>query len=246
MIKKFTSVKEVILKIYRDHGIRDNNRWADMIEWAAECMEYIGVHDQHCETQCVLDVQNYRACLPCDFVYESGVLAMGSQVLPNQGTIKHVVFTGSNDPLEAEIGTTTLQSNTPSVTTDLKYYIDDCWLRTNYESGDTTISYVGIRTDDDGFPLIPDMIEYKAAITAYILKMLKYNDYINGKLPQHVWQTIDRDSDFKMGAARSQGFMPDIPSMEAAKNAWIRLIPNVNEGATFFNGLGNASMPSTQ
>ena len=38
MIDKYTSVREVIAKIYRDLHLEDESRWEDMIEWIGEAM----------------------------------------------------------------------------------------------------------------------------------------------------------------------------------------------------------------
>ena len=68
MIEKYTSIQEVISKVYRDLNITEERRWEDMVEWAAEALEQIGSFSQNVHKTVELEVYNNRAHVPCDMV----------------------------------------------------------------------------------------------------------------------------------------------------------------------------------
>ena len=66
MIYKFTSVKEVIARVYRDLNLQDTERWEDMIEWIADALDFIGAYQQTCHkkiritTYCTIEISLYQ------------------------------------------------------------------------------------------------------------------------------------------------------------------------------------------
>jgi|DewCreStandDraft_4_1066084.scaffolds.fasta_scaffold03282_21 hypothetical protein len=74
MIYKYTSVREIIAKVFTDLNLQEEaQRISDMIEWCGEAMEKIGSYNQYIlkvagkAGEDVLTVDNYQAKLPDDF-----------------------------------------------------------------------------------------------------------------------------------------------------------------------------------
>jgi len=63
------------------------------------------------------------------------------------------------------------------------YYADDAFIHLHQEqTGSLKIDYIGIKTDDDGFPMILDTM--KDAVYWYCLTKLYFEDFISGRMDQ--------------------------------------------------------------
>ena len=68
MQRPLVSSKTVILKIVRDLGLGSTEiPWQDLVEWIGEGLQHIGAFAQFEERTADLEVDGYRAKLPCDF-----------------------------------------------------------------------------------------------------------------------------------------------------------------------------------
>lgn len=68
MQRPLVSSKTVILKIVRDLGLGNAEiPWQDILEWVGEGLQHIGSYGQFEERVADLEVDGYRAKLPCDF-----------------------------------------------------------------------------------------------------------------------------------------------------------------------------------
>ncbi len=248
-ITKYISLKQVISKYYRDFNLQESDIWQDLVEWSAEAIQWIGIAiTSKNNLNCVFDVNNRQLCLPCDFLGSPQVAFNGRKVLPLEGTMVPIFSVGEfTDPLEESIATSNLITGTAIASNlDYRYWIDDCIMKFNFDAKQITLSYVGTRVDEEGFPLIPDIIEYKTALVAYFTKMRTYPDYLNGKLRDGVWDRVEEDWNHRCMQARVEGYKPDLDDMEQIKNMWNRLIPNMNAATTFYHGMGAPDVPNTQ
>ena len=50
----------------------------------------------------------------------------------------------------------------------------------------TTITYLGLPTDEDGYPLVPDDVYYIKAVAAYIIHMLDKQEWRKGSIADKV------------------------------------------------------------
>ena len=66
-IYKTISSKTIIRKIFRDLKPSTDDWVDDAIEWIGEALEHIGATPQLETKNCVLEVSNYKVCLPDDF-----------------------------------------------------------------------------------------------------------------------------------------------------------------------------------
>lgn len=249
-IHKYISLNQIISKYYRDFKIQDSDIWQDLIEWSAEAVQWIGLTTTaRANLNRIFKVTNRQLCLPCDFLGNPQVAFNGRKVLPLEGTMVPIFTpTDFTDLLEAEIAISTLVTGVSSTSSniDYRYWIDDCYMKFNFELNQITISYLGSRVDDKGFPLIPDIIEYKTALIAYFTKMRSYPDFISGKMSVTIWDKIEEDWDHRCMQARVEKIKPDLDDMEQIKNMWTRLIPNMNAATTFYHGMGAPDVPNTQ
>ena len=80
-IYKHVSSKEIVRKIFRDLKPPTADFIHDSIEWMGEALEHIGASSQLCRKQCVITIENHRACLPGDLYYINQV-AVNTCVTP--------------------------------------------------------------------------------------------------------------------------------------------------------------------
>lgn len=63
---KYTSLKTIIAKAYRDMGLGEQIDISDAVEWAGEAMEFIGSAYSWIDKREILHIEEGRAKLPCD------------------------------------------------------------------------------------------------------------------------------------------------------------------------------------
>jgi hypothetical protein len=130
-------------------------------------------------------------------------------------------------------------SNVNNNTFTLKYAIKPGFIMTSMPTGFLKISYDAIYTDQNGYPMIPDMISYVEAIYWYILMKLKYPEYLGGRLNREVYYDIRRSWNFYCKQAYGEAMMPNEDEMETIKNNWNRLIPDMNANFNSYDTLGD-------
>jgi len=83
-------------------------------------------------------------------------------------------------------------------------------------------------------PMIPDAASYFEALYWYVTVKLKYPEYLNGRMPQHVYYDMRRSWNFYRSQAYAELMMPTVDELENIKDDWTRLMPNINEHQNFF------------
>jgi hypothetical protein len=116
----------------------------------------------------------------------------------------------------------------------LKYYVKPGYIVTNVKDGWLKLNYDSIPVDQDGCPLMPDLMSYIEAAYWYVVMKLKYPDYLNGKMDQGRYYDIRRSWNFYCQQAYAESLMPNEDGMETIKNVWHKLIPEFNAGDSFY------------
>lgn len=129
---------------------------------------------------------------------------------------------------------------------DLTYFIKPGWLVTNCKHGFIKLAYKTIATDERGYPLIPDLSSYQEAVYWYVVMKLSFPKYLAGKLggkgvnsAQNTFFYIQQQWNFYRNQAYAECMMPTAGDMEAIKNDWNKLLPQLHEEDTFFKHQGD-------
>lgn len=237
---KYTSVHEIISKVYRDMGMQDEINIASAVEWAGEAIELIGAPFHLTERVEHLAVENYRAKLPCDLHYVQTVKGCPGELSTD------TCFKPSTDAYLPMRYSTDLFHHwycdsdhfCDPASASLTYKLNDDYINPNFEKGHVLISYMGIPIDKDGFPKIPDDIKFKEAVAGHIEWRLAFIKWMSGKMPAGVYQKLEQDRNWYIGAAQTRAQMPSIDMLEPIKNNWIRLIPKINQHSDGFKSSG--------
>lgn len=116
---------------------------------------------------------------------------------------------------------------------------------TNKNKGYIKLAYKAIAVDDRGYPLIPDLTSYQEAIYWYVVMKLSFPKFMEGtlsgkgskysaKYSQSSYYFIQQQWNFYRNQAYAEAMMPTADEMEAIKNSWHQLIPDINAKDTFF------------
>lgn len=219
------SSKSVVAKVIRDLHLQDADRWVSMIEWIGEALAFIGAFDQFVNrTIFNLEVKNKRALLPCDLY---SIVQISRQGIPLQ-------YLGGSFDFSFHC------EGSPNLKTKNRqgYTIEGQFINLNFNDTTINLAYQAFNTDKEGWPMLPDEVSFKEACFRYIVMKMRYPDWELGRISDIKYEKIEERWHFYCAQARGVANMPNIDQMEAMKNFWNRLIPNIHEHDSFFNNLG--------
>lgn len=121
---------------------------------------------------------------------------------------------------------------------DLQYSIKPGWIMTNAHSGYLKLSYNAVPTDEDGYPMVPDLASFSEACYWYIAMKSLYPTYLRGDLDHERYNSIRRSWNFYRQQAYAELLMPNADEMESIKNSWNKLVPEFNDHSTYYSHTG--------
>lgn len=112
------------------------------------------------------------------------------------------------------------------------------YLQTSEESMFVKIHYTCLPVDNEGYPLIPDVVEYKEAVYWYVLMKLIGTGFKHPVIPMDLNGLDYCDRKYKEYAGRALGEikMPDQDRMGKLRNSVTRIIPPFHFYEDFFQG----------
>ena len=240
MVYKYVSVYNVVEKIYRDSGIQEELDIWDVVEWAAEALEFIGAGQQYERRVVELEIKNHLAKLPCNF---------HSNPIPSCEGSPMSLATGGFAPMSSDTTSSTSTVNGKEVDKDgfprsgdvnrnsgyQSYYIKDGVFVASIAEGTVVLEYRAIATDEEGFPKVPDLVSYRTAISKYVQMMLDIRAARKGILQKGWADKSEADWQWYCKQARGAANMPNLSYAESIKNMWVKLKPNQNAAASFHN-----------
>jgi len=133
-------------------------------------------------------------------------------------------------------------SGTNAILTDYTYSVNNGVIYTNFDEGCIEVSYYGIATDEEGFPLIPDNTSVKLALENYV----KFKHYqilkdLN-KIPGDTLDRAEREYTWYIGQANSSMNAVTPEKAEVIGNTIKRLILDVNQYNKFFSSMGQQEL----
>lgn len=256
-IKGYASYTEIIEGVFRDLQLQDEMPWEDLIYWMYESMELIGVNATYIpkiighKNDPGLDIQNYKAELPCDFHKLAQISVNGAPARYTGNTFHHLLdgaccaFDLASQPTDVFIdnfgNTFSPQASVfldQMVDPEITFDINNNYLTLSTQTGKVCIAYWAFPTDENGFPMIPDEIKYKKAVKAYLIYRISYYLWMQDRMTADKFQYNEREWLWYVGAAKNNANMPNYEQMESLKNQLVRLKPSFNEHSTFFRNLG--------
>lgn len=249
MIYKYVSIFNVVEKLYRDYEHQEELDVWDVIEWAGEALEFIGAGQQYERRVAELTIKNHTTLLPCNFHGKPIISYNGNPVDLARGAFAPMKASSPNNSTNTLNGTAVDADNFPTSGNTLskqlineQYYIQNNVLVASVETGTFLMDYTAIKTDEQGYPMIPDDQSYKEAVSKYVQMKLDHRDWRRKRITGDIYAETKKDWQWYCGQARGNANMPDLAMTEGLKNQWVKLKPNHNSASSFYNDLAIREM----
>jgi hypothetical protein len=257
----FCSAKLILGRVARNTGGKLPSMFHDdILEWISEGIDLLSNNNSIEITSTpddgqpkALQVENHVVCIPKDCC---GIIAIEDEygrILPLGGDVTDLRSTSKSQqtgPNEARpsvwqtdgtpvVGNTTpifgedLQPVTSTNRSDNYYKISGSYIQTSFECGYIKVHYQRRPVDKEGYPMIPDLENFKQSLYWYVLKQL-----IGAGYEHKVFTYGQCDEEFEKYGQRAINEL-NYPSLDAAaraNRATVRLIPPSHFYEDFFTG----------
>jgi len=217
--ERFISLKEIINRVHLVGGdVVNNVTEDDVITYTIELMGIVGVPALFQHKIEKLEIKNYKALLPCDFVEEEGIKCCNQH------------FNASTEMFDVRKSKT----NVPT------YKIQGDYIITSIEKGYIQLAYTAIKTDEDGYPMIIDDQSFIRALVSYIVYKKVYTNYINGRIPsENIMERVERDYEFNIAQASQKLVQPTVDEFNNITRMMNSFIFRVNSRKEGFANIGD-------
>lgn len=260
-IPKLVSSKECVERFYTDTGIQEFVNPDDIKVWAVEVFDLIGYPLQYIpkvighKQDPAYEFDNFRVPLPCDFVaFVPGGLAVNGNPVRWATSAFHHLLSGDCCDIDTLNQThidvfidnfgsefspqATANTAEPTVFQDVTFTVVDGYIVFNIKKGKVCMAYYAYPVDNEGYIMIPDIAQYKRAVTDYLIWKNDYIMWRQGSIPPNVYVESRDNKNWSIAAAASKLKVPSDAQTESMKNSLIRLIPRFNSRTHFYNNLG--------
>lgn len=213
----YISIKQIADDLY-DNPLLQDISFERIINYALRLMNIIGCPRIFVDRIVHINIKDYRAELPCDFL---NII----QVKSEDGRC----YKYTTDSFHME----TVENNY------LTYKIQNNYIYTSNREGTIIVAYKAFLLDQDGFPLIPDNSSFIEALEAYIKKKHYNILFDQGKIAPAVYQAAQQEYAWYVGQAQSDLIRPSLDQMQSITNMWNTLVLNPNHQLNGFKQLGN-------
>lgn len=220
MVKEiqYTSIKRVLDDLL-DHPMLRDLSLDQVVRYTIRFISLNGFPKLYQNKEAVLDIENYRAVLPCDLIAINQVKDYKTQICLR-------AMTDTFLPADKRL------------LTELSFKTQGQVLYTSFKEGQVEVSYRAIPVDENGFPLLVDNEIYIAALEAYIKKQVFTIKFDQGKVTGPVLQNAKQDYALLAGQLNSEFTIPSISEMQSISNMLTHMVPRMNEFYKGFKTLG--------
>lgn len=224
----YISIRQIIDDLL-DHPLLQDLTLERAINYAVHFIQIVGVPNGFEEKTALINIENYRGCLPCDY-YE-----MIQVRTYKEGENYPRVFKYASDSFHYS---NKKGNNESQNTWDLTYKLQNSAIYTSIKEGTIEIAYHAIKVDKEGYPMIPENSSFIQALELYIKKKVFTILFDQGKINQAVLQNTQQEYAWYVGQAQRDLTMPTIDQMESISNMWCQLLQRNNEHSKGMKSLG--------
>lgn len=223
---KTISLQEIMWRISTHPLMKDLN-YEDAAMYAIEAIRLINMPliYENKVTNPPIKITEHKAALPDDLLQVRGVKEAHSNIAYKYATdIYHV------DMCKKDFGDCKYDN-------DFTYEIQSNVIITSKRETEILISYKALGTDEQGYPLIPDIQKVKEAIRYYIMYAHLEPLYDIGKVTDKAFHRIEQNYLWYIGAAQTATTLQGLDHLETTFNAINRLLINDTEHSRGFKYL---------
>lgn len=222
MAEQYTNIRLILDKIMR-HPLMQDISFETVVDYTVDFMRIVGVPNMFMEKTAIIEIEKYRAMLPCDY----------HQMIQVR-KINGPAFRYSSDSFHMS----ECKDFNDRGLADLTYKIQGNVIYTSIESGEVEISYEAIATDDEGYPLLPDNSSFTRALGLYIKKEYFTMLFELGKIQPVVFNQVLQDYAWAVGDCQTEFNRLSIDKAESFYNSWRTLILRDTEHRVGFTNNG--------
>ena len=228
---KYISIKQVLDDLL-DHPLLQDLSLERAINYAVHFIQIIGAPNEFEEKTALIDIKDWRGCMPCDYYDIIQVRTYG------EGD-NSKVFRYSTDSFH-------YSPNKDSDTKELTYKLQNNIIYTSLKEGTIEVAYHTIKVDNEGYPMIPENSSFIQALELYIKKKVFTILFDQGKINNAVLQNTQQEYAWYVGQAQRDLNMPTIDQMESISNMWTQLLQRANEHSKGMKSLGKRELIRAQ
>lgn len=229
---RYISLRQVLDDIL-DHPMLKDISFERAVNYTVHFMRIVGCPRMFEEKTALVEIENFRGLIPCDFNDIIQVRTHSSCDRKNYGVFRH-----TTDSFH--------MSDNKQNSFDLTYKIQGNVIFTSIKEGTIEIAYNAFAVDSDGYPMIPDNSSFINALELYIKKKQFNVLFDTGKISQAVYNQVCQDYAWAVGQAQSDLVRPTIDQMQAITNSLNTLVWRVSEHKSGFVNNGSAEMIKLQ
>ena len=224
-MEKYISLKEILDNLL-DHPMLREVSFERAVNYTQSFMRIVGCPKIFEEKTAIIEIEDYRGVLPCDF---NEIIQVRTH---NTCDDNYKVFRYSTDNFH--------MSENKQDSFDLTYKIQGNVIFTSMKEGTIEIAYNAFDVDSEGYPLIPDNSAFIRALELYIKKQCFTVLFDLGQINQAVYQNVRQEYAWAVGQAQSDLIRPTIDQMQAITNSLNTLIWRTTEHNNGFVNNGSA------
>lgn len=224
-MEQCVSIKIILDRILR-HPLMQDISLETVVDYTIDFMRIMGVPSIFMDKVELLQVNQYRALLPCDY-YQMIQVRLAKENRP--------AFRYSGDSFHLSPHKHMNHRGFPD---EFTYKIQGGIIYTSLEKGCIEIAYEAIATDEDGYPLIPDNSSFTRALELYIKKQWFIILFDQGKISPAVLNQTLQDYAWAAGDCQSEFNRLSLDKAESFYNSWRTLIMRDTEHVSGFRTNG--------
>lgn len=215
----YINIREVLSRLQRNKLLYDLTLEA-VIQYTIDFIRIVGLKQSYKSKEEIIQVNNYRALLPCDLVSIKGIkeckYGVALRAMTNTFNLK------DKDSIE------------------FTYKVQNRVLFCGIKECELLVSYLATAVDEEGIPMIPEDPMWLLTLELYIKQLIYSDKFDLGEINQASLQNAQQQYSFRVGQLINRYSTPSIDEMESLKNSWCTLLQNSNAHS---DGFKNYSRP---
>lgn len=211
----YISIKQVLDDLLV-HPMLQDLTFERAVNYAVHFIQIIGAPNEFEQKVEVINIENYRGLLPCDFYEMIQVRTCKNKDIPP------IVFRYTTDSFHLS------NCKERDDYSDLTYKLQGNVIFTSIKECQVEIFYNAIKVDKEGYPMIPNNSSFIQALELYIKKQMFTILFDQGKINQNVLQNTQQEYAWYVGQAQRDINMPTVDQMESICNMWTQLLQRNN------------------
>lgn len=208
----YTDINVIADRIKR-HPLLEDIPFETILDNAVEFVKILGIPKAYLEKTDVVEVENYRGVLPCDF-YK----------MIQARTLDGDYFRESTDSFH--MSPAKEREGNRKRLTGITYKIQGRYIFTSMPRCLMEVAYWALPIKEDGTVLIPDNGTYPRALEYYIKMKCFETLFDQGKISPQVYANVQQQYGFAVKLASNDLVRPSLDMMESISNSWNKLLPS--------------------